>query len=86
MKKNDPTFWAILWLLAIIVVGVLMSSCSSKSGQRKQEKVVILDSYAGPTHNYNQYTYRVKRIEHGVISQWQSPILFEVGDTVYATY
>ena len=84
MKKNDPTIWAIFWVIVIFTIGILMSSCSSKSGQRKQEKVVILDSYT--SHTYDKYTYRVKRIEHGVISQWQSPVLFEVGDTVYATY
>jgi hypothetical protein len=83
----------IVYAIMIILIGLILffSSCgspSSKSGQRianPLEKVVIIDSRPLPlTHDMTQlYEYKVKRINHGVVTFIYDPGKFEANDTIY---
>ena len=83
MKKDRSTIYVLLLITAAVLIA-LLTSCTSKSGERAKlpEKVVIIDE--DPTNIYDDYyTYKVKRIDHGVIDKIISNTRFDVGDTIY---
>jgi uncharacterized protein YvpB len=81
--KDKSTLFAVMIFTIIILLSVF-TSCTSKSGERAKtpEKVVIIDE--DPTNIYDDYyTYKIKRIDHGVIDKIISNTRFDVGDTIY---
>ena len=81
--KDKSTLFALM-IFAIIILLSVFTSCTSKSGERAKlpEKVVIIDE--DPTNIYDDYyTYKIKRIDHGVIDKIISNTRFDVGDTIY---
>ena len=89
MKKNIIS--AIKYVLIIMATCMLvfLSSCNCKSGQLMAEKVVILNispnieisADGQPIH-----TYKVKRIQLGVVDYMSTDYLFEAGDTIRYTF
>jgi hypothetical protein len=82
--KDKSTLFAVM-MFTIIILLFVFTSCTSKSGQRKQEKVVVIDEY--PTNIYDDYySYKVKRIDHGVVTKISTTIRYDTGDTIYYTF
>ena len=82
MKKR------ILLLAIIMIASVSLISCESKSSQIvsiPQEKIVIIDGVTTHIDNITKTTYKVKRIEHGVVAfvTMQGTNRYEAGDTIY---
>ena len=79
---KESTCW-ILFTLGLLIT-LLATSCESKSGNINpipQEKVVIIDSAPFGSVE-NGYNYKVKRINHGVVTYVKSMYKFESGDTI----
>ena len=78
------------FIVLIVMFVALMSSCQSKSGKLAQipfEKVVIVDSYHSNYMSDNgcvkYYKYKVKRLEHDVVTFISVTGLYEKNDTIY---
>lgn len=88
MRHHTSTIVFIL-LLSVITV-IALTSCESKSGKLNStpvEKVVVIDSYRltpkSGVENNMQYKYKVRRINHGVVTTIYDQNLYEKGDTIY---
>ena len=84
--KDKSTLFAVM-IFAIIILLSVFTSCTSKSGERTKtpEKVVIIDE--DPINIYDDYyTYKIKRIDHGVVTKISTTIRYDTGDTIYYTF
>jgi hypothetical protein len=85
MKRST---FGVLVILFVIVISML-SSCTEVARQNltkiktpinSVEKVVILNRFITNTPNYS---YKVKRIEKGVVTFIELPLPYEIGDTIF---
>jgi len=63
-----------------LLVMFILSSCNNS---KPAEKVVIIDINYFASY---KYTYKVKRIEKGVIDYYYESNLYDVGDTIFAKF
>lgn len=76
--------WFLLMIAMFVAVGLILTSCSSKSGRLDQiqsEKVVVLDSKYTDVEKSLTY-YKVKRLEYGVVTFVLTTSGYEIGDTI----
>ena len=83
MRHHKSTLLFLL-MVALLTLIVISTSCESHSGQlAKQplEKVVIVDGVFNSSSGV--YTYKVNRINHGVVSFIHVIYHYDTGDTIY---
>jgi hypothetical protein len=87
MKTNKPTIYAIMLILVILIVALLMNSCSSESGKRIEnqvsEKCVVLDQIKYTNTNNDEFFFlKIKRISDNTV---HSKRIYPMDITLYDT-
>jgi len=84
-KRGMNIMIVIVYLMAIITLAFILPGCERKSGYLKAEKIVIIDSVRDQKVD-GFITYKVKRIDHGVVAFVALRAKYETGDTIYYTF